>query len=480
MKMRTAILHEFIKLNDFFMRIGLIFLKINSDGQWHVGLAHIAAILKREGFEVRLYELEKMEELPAMIAEMKNFNPQVIGVSANSHQFFYVPEVTQKIKEVLSAPVFVGGVHTTICPQSVEVVKSIDGICVGEGEWPFLKLVEKIKNNENYFDTPNFWFRDGEKIIKNLPEALETNLDSFPFPDRSFFGYFNIDAKRKIVPRFIFSRGCPFECTYCCNHLFRKTYEGLGSYLRWRGVDSSLAEIEAEMSRYNFSHFKLDDDTFSLNKQWMAEFCDKLIAKKWNLTFECNVRPGTLDEDGMKKLKAARCTMIKIGIEAGNPELRKTILKRNFSNEDIVNTFDLAKKYGVRTFSFNMLGVPGETAATIQDTIELNRRIRPDVMQVTTFYPYEHTELGEMCFKNGYVEKTHEDHYMEKSILKLPTISARAVEAAVKNFKFNVYWGYDKRRAMKEKTEQMKASLLANPIIYRAAKRAYGIWKRKK
>lgn len=308
-------------------------------------------------------------------------------------------------------------------------------------------------------------------MIKNNPRHLTDDLDSLPMPDRSIFKYF-LDGGRK-VPRFIFSRGCPFECTYCCNHAFKRIYRNLGQYVRWRSVDLALAEIEEARKKYSFDHFKLDDDTFSLNKAWLKEFCEKLSAKNWGLTFECNVRPGTLDEESTRLLKKAGCVMVKIGVETGSQDLRRRVLNRHFSNEDVIKTFALAKQYGLKTFSFNMIGIPDETPQSIKETIDLNRKIKPDFMQVTAFYPYLGTVLGDLCQSEGYIGGDSEDSYMEKSILTLPSISQKEIEEAVKNFKFNVYRFYNKKRALREKYLEVKKAVLADPLLYRLAKLVY-------
>ncbi|MBU4142859.1 B12-binding domain-containing radical SAM protein, partial [Patescibacteria group bacterium] len=432
------------------MRVFFVLLKINSDCQWHVGLSYISATLKKGGHEVELFELGKVKEQEQLFLEkIKKFNPGVIGISANSHQFQYVEEVARVIKSCTAAPIFLGGVHATLNPGVIAELKNIKGICVGEGEEAFLELVETIAAGKDIKNIRNFWLKEGSEIFKNSCRPLVENLDLLPYPDRAIFNYFK-NAKTKKTPRFIFSRGCPFDCTYCCNHAIKKIYEGLGRYVRFRSVKLALAEIEAELQKYNFSHFKLDDDTFSLNKNWLKEFCEALAAKNWNLTFECNIRPGTINEEGMAVLKKGGCVLVKIGVETGNESLRKDVLNRNFSNEDIIKTFKLAKANGIKTYSFNMVGVPGETQQTIKETVDLNKKIKPDLMQVTVFFPYQGTVLGDLCFQQGYVNEHLADTYMEKSSLRLPSISPRAIEWAARSFKFRVYWQYDKKKAWKE------------------------------
>ncbi len=459
------------------MKVLLILLKIKSDCQWHVGLAYISAVLKKSGHSVELFELSNYErELPLLFEQMRQFKPGIIGISSNSHQFVYAKKLVVDIKNNFNTPVFIGGVQTILKPEVIEDVIGLDGVCIGEGESAFLDMVDKIQTNHDHSNVKNFWFRDDAgNVIKNEVGCLVENLDMFPYPDRSIFKYFK-EKREKIVPRFIFSRGCPFECSYCCNHAFKQKYTGLGKYVRWRSVDRAIEEIRLERGKYNFNYFKLDDDTFSLNKSWMREFCEKIVATGWGLTFECNVRPGTIDEEGMKILKVGGCVMIKIGIESGDENLRKNILNRHFINGDIIKIFELAKKYGIKTFSFNIIGVPNETLETVKATIDLNRQIKPDFMQVTAFYPYPDTILGKLCIEKGYIEKESEDSYMEKSILKLPTISSQEIENAIKNFKFKVYLPYDKRKALREKWYQMKGYIIKQPLLHYLARRFYKLF----
>lgn len=454
------------------MNVFLILPKINSGCQWNVGLAFISSMIKNAGHNVSLFEISYYPKgTSSLLDKIKEFNPDVIGITANSHQFFYAKEIAKDIKKNFNVPIFVGGVHAILKPESITESHYIDGVCIGEGEFSFLELVNRIKKRKDYYDLKNFWFRQGEKIIKNERVPLIADLNSLPFPDRSVFEYFSTPGEK--TPRFIFSRGCPFECSYCCNHALKKIFKDQGGYVRWRSVDLAIREIEEERKKYDFDYFKLDDDTFSLNKTWMRDFCKKLKEKKLGLSFECNIRPGTVNEEDMKFLKEAGCKMIKIGIEAGDVDQRKLILNRNFSNDDIVNTFAMAKKFSIKTFSFNIIGVPGETKETIKATVELNRMIKPDFMQVTAFYPYPMTTLGDLSFEKGYVGKDFEDSYMKKSILKLPTISNYDVERAVKNFKFDVYWSYDKKKALKEKMYQLKKYIIDSPFLHYLARIVY-------
>ena len=409
------------------MKILFIIPKIGSAAKAVVGIAFLSALLKKEGHKVELLEIENKKDINNVVPFIKSCQPQVIGLSVNSHQYIHAVQIARKIKLELNIPIFLGGIHATVRPNEVIQEKSFDGICVGEAENAFLELIRKIEKKQDYINTKNFWFRINGKIVRNNIGPLVEDLDSLVFPDYLIFKYFKEAGKENIVPRFIFSRGCPFDCTYCANYILKKTYAGQGRYLRYRSVDKALEEIELLKTQCNFKHFKIDDDTFSLNKAWVLEFCEK-YPKKFNMTFECNVKCGVVDKETLIALKKVGCNLIKVGVESGNEVLRKEVLGRDISNQEIIELFDLAKEIGLSTYSFNIIGIPGETKDTIKDAIDLNIRIKPDFFQVSIFYPYPGTILGEKCAQEGLITDKHVDSYMEESILNLTTLTPQEIK----------------------------------------------------
>lgn len=459
------------------MKILFILPKIGSQAKWVVGIASLSAVLKQAGYKVELLEIEKKEDINKVIPFIRLYQPQLIGLSTNSHQYIYAIQIARLIKSKFDLPIFLGGVHAILKPDEMIQEKSFDGISIGEAEESLLQLTRSIKQAQNYTDINGFWFRKDDKIIKNNISHLIKNLDKLPFPDYSVFNYFKQAGQQEIVPRFIFSRGCPFNCTYCCNHTFKKIYAGQGTYLRFRSVDKALDEIDLYKQKYNFKHFKIDDDTFSINKNWVLEFCQK-YPKRFDMTFECNIRPGSVDKEILINLKQANCNLIKIGLENGNKNLRKEILNRDISNQLIIELFDLAKKIGLQTFSFNMIGIPTETHETIQETIDLNAKIKPDFLQVTAFYPYPGTLLGEKCLSERWITKKHLDSYMEESILELPNLTSAQIKKAVKKFKYNVYKHYDWSKALAEKIKDLKRFVIRNPFLFKLIRPVYKLIKK--
>ena len=459
------------------MKILFITPKIGSQAKWLVGIAFLSAVLKKAGHKVELLEIEDKKEINQINSFVQSYQPQIIGLSANSHQYPYAVEIAKTIKSKFNIPIFLGGVHSTIRPNEVIKEKSFNGICIGEAEDSFLKLVELIEKKQDYSNISNFWFRKDNQVIKNNIAPLLIDLDKLPFPDYSIFKYFKEASEKEITPRFIFSRGCPFNCTYCCNHVFKKIYSEQGQYLRFMSVDWAIRQIRDFKEKYSFNHFKIDDDTFSLNKDWVLEFCDR-YSKEFDMSFECNVRIGAVDEETLGSLKKAGCNLIKVGLETGNQELRKEVLGRNISDDEVIKLFNLAKQVEIKTFSFNMIGIPGETQKTIQETIDLNAKIKPDFMQVTAFYPYPETLLGQKCIEQGLIIKDHIDCYMDESVLELPELSSIQIKKEVRNFTYNVYKQYDSKKAIKEKMRQIKGFIISTPLLYKISRPIYRLIKK--
>ncbi len=459
------------------MKILFIIPKIGSQAKWLVGVSFLSAILKKNGYQVELLEIEDKKEINQINSFIKSYQPGIIGLSANSHQYIYAVEIAKKIKSEFNIAIFLGGVHATIRPEEAIKEESFDGVCIGEAEYSFLELVRRIEKKQDYTNINNFWFKRQDNIIKNEIGSLLIDLDQLPFPDYSIFKYFKDAGQKEITPRFIFSRGCPFNCTYCCNHVFKKIYSGKGQYLRFVSVDWAIEQIRDFKNKYNFRHFKIDDDTFSLNKNWVLEFCHKYL-KEFNMSFECNVRIGAIDRETLIILKKAGCNLIKVGLETGNEKLRKEILGRNISNDQVIGLFNLAKEIGILTFSFNMIGIPGETKRTIQETINLNAKIKPDFMQVTAFCPYPETLLGQKCIDQELITKDHIDCYMDESVLELPGLCSSQIKKAVRSFTYNVYKQYDSKKAIKEKIRQIKEFIILTPLLYKIGRPIYQLIKK--
>ncbi|MBI2934929.1 MAG: B12-binding domain-containing radical SAM protein [Chloroflexi bacterium] len=427
------------------MKILFVYPVIGQSQTFHYGIGSLSAVLKKAGHDTSLLKLTSDKPGPAMKA-VASLVPDLVAISCTSVHWELVKRFAGEIKKQCSVPVIVGGSHTTMFPDTILETRSVDGICRGEGEEALLELVDRLSKGADYRGTGNFWFRDGDSIIKNDLRPLIEDLDALPAADRTVFPRRDILA----YTNFTFSRGCPYNCTYCCNHAIKAIYKGKGPAIRFRSVRSAFKEIEDVVNSYRPSELNFDDDCFSKSSEWLEEFCSQ-YPKLFGIPFHCNARPELFDKRTAILLKSAGCVGVAIGIESGDQTLRRQVLKRGMSNEDIVNAFAVARECGLRTSSFNMIGIPGETPETFQKTIELNRIAKPDALQLTTYYPFRGSELGELAKEKGYIDEGKlltTSSYMSDSVLRLPAFPRREINRLRRSFHRQVFKAYSPRKAV--------------------------------
>jgi radical SAM superfamily enzyme YgiQ (UPF0313 family) len=224
--------------------------------------------------------------------------------------------------------------------------------------------------------------------LRPLQNADYVDLNLLPIPDRSLFEK-NLLQK---APEFIFSRGCPFSCSYCANEFLNSTF---GKKVRRKSPEYCLAELENSFDVLNIAEdtiLTFHDDVFLLDPRWLEDF-GKLYKQSFSNPFRCNTTASLVTEDRVRFLKEINCREIWVGVETGSEELRSRVLGKKISNEQIEKAFDLINKHGLRGISFVMLGCPGETAAHVEDTLKLLKRCKVYLPTVSMFTPYPGTTL---------------------------------------------------------------------------------------
>lgn len=412
-----------------------LFIYPNLSGQKYVqlGIAYLSSALKQAGHEVELFDMTWGFDRKALEDVLQHYAPQWVGVSTRSTDFEYGLLAARVVKECLDVPIAFGGAHPTVDPESVLSHDSVDMVCIGEGEGAVLELAKRVDNRQDYLDVEGFWFKQGDKILRNLLPPLLQDLDSLPYPDRRLFDMRHLTTYSGMI--FITGRGCPYQCSYCINHHLMQLYKGKGKFVRFRSISAVLDQIELVRQQYHFESIYFGDEAFSLDRERTKSFC-AAYAKRIGLPFGIMTRADLLDDETAQILKKAGCRSVGIGIEAGNDTIRNEVLKKRENRDTIVSAFRSARTAGIKTYSFNMVGIPGETRETIMETVEVNRLAQADVVQVTIFAPFKGTALRDICEREGYLREEPVRDYYTRTFLELPTLSPAALEAYHKLFWF--------------------------------------------
>lgn len=395
------------------MKVLLIYPNINSQVGFNFGIVFISAVLKKHGHNTKLINLnEKLAKLPddeEIQRIIEEYKPQLIGFSAVTTQYQYALKIAKFVKSFCNIPIVCGGIHATMVPEEVIREDCFDYVCVGEGEEAILELAANIEKRVDTTHIANIWAKDNGKIVSNNVRSLP-DLAELPRKDYEIFDFQKmIDTEGGWV-RLMTSRGCPFKCTYCFNHSIVERYKDeTGSstkdlnYIRRHDVDEIIDEINYLLENYkNITTFIFDDDIFTSDKTYLKEFCEK-YKKAVKVPFVANAHIRAFDDDRAKCLKDAGCMIIKFGLESGSERIRREILKRPMTNDDIIRAFESAHKHNLHTSAFVMFGLPYETKEEILETVKLLSIIKPGRFRWSIFYPFPRTEAYEISKKGNFI-----------------------------------------------------------------------------
>jgi len=357
------------------------------------GVSSLSAVLKENGHQVNLLIGNKISDFVKRLDDA-----DVVAFSVMTGLHHWVLDILSEIKKKRKIISILGGPHPTYFPEIINH-PSVDIICRGEGEYALLDMMNCLDAHDDFRYIPNLWVKRNGQIYKNNLRPLVLDLDRLPFTDRDIY-YQYADLRGAQLKPFSASRGCPFECAFCFNDKFVKIYGAEGSSVRLRNPENLIEEIDRVRAKYGLSTIFFTDDVLGMNQRWFKNLLT-LMAERVSLPFICNIRADLLNEEIAVLLKSAGCHSVSFGIESGNERIRKEILKKNLSNQQIIDAARVLKKYSIKFITFNILGIPGETLENAYETVDLNIQIKTDYPKCTMLVPYPMTAISEYAKARG-------------------------------------------------------------------------------
>jgi len=339
-----------------------------------LGLMYLSGVLEQNGIDVSISDLagKKRQEWPDLIPQADIYGMTVFSASLNTSR-----EIAKVMREKnRDAVVVVGGPHPTSLPSETLSYPEFDNIISGEGEYAFLDFVRNVESGVK-----------NEKIVR---AKTINDIDTLPLPARHFVDMrsYTREVEGRKATSLITSRGCPYECSFCCKDVH-------GRKVRYRSTDKILEEIARIQTDHNIYSFIFYDDIFTLNRKRLPTLCNEL--RKMNLTFRCNGHSGINTYEDYIMLREAGCQEIAFGIESGSQEILDKINKRTTVEQNIA-TILTAKRAGLLTKAYLVVGFPGETQETIDATKRFMDKADPDKFTLFQFVPlpgcdvYKHPE----------------------------------------------------------------------------------------
>jgi len=401
-------------------------LRLRTKGYFYSGLACISAALKEAGHSVSLLHYLSAPSRDEFCADLEAQAPDLLAFSSTTNLFGYVRQWASWARQTVpDLTTLCGGVHVTLNPQESLATTELDAICRGEGEEAVAEFCQRLAEGKDAGDVANVWSRGRDGEIRRTPQRpLVADLSKLPLPDRGLFEPARLNTPSKLVV--MASRGCPYSCTYCCNRALRDL-SGPGHYVRFRAPDHVMREIQlARALLPDVDGVIFDDDIFGLRMDWLRDFIPA-YTRGVALPFKCNMRPNLVTPELVALLAQGGCVEVAMGVESGNGRIRNEVLGRRLSAEQISRAFRLFAEAGIRTCSYNMVGLPHENMRNCLETVKFNAALKPDwrmsELNVSIFYPYVGTPLFDECAKHGWLTDRDTPDYADDTILSHDQLS---------------------------------------------------------
>jgi radical SAM superfamily enzyme YgiQ (UPF0313 family) len=371
-----------------------------------MGLACVAASAERAGHEVMLLNLMTKDDFQELKLEnaLVGFQPELVGISVrniddqnmNSPKFLLeaVKNVVSACRRLTSAPIVLGGAGYSIYPRSALAYLGADLGIKGEGEAAFVTLLDRLSRKEDLAGVANLVLAQSGR--ENKTEILK-RLDDSVLPDPTGLFSFPTEFKnQKIWLPFQTRRGCPMECSFCST----ATIEG--RILRKRSPEIVVDSI-SRFAEAGFKNFFFVDNTFNFPPSYARELCDRMIGRNLEIQWRGILYPWKVDEGLIEKMAEAGCVEVAFGFESGSRKILRSLNKR-FQPEEVRRISEMLDRYGIGRMGFLLLGWPGETRETVDESMEFADSLELEAVKVTTgIRIYPNTRLAKAAIADGVI-----------------------------------------------------------------------------
>ena len=372
-----------------------------------LGLGYLAAVAQKAGHGVTIIDCqaEKLtyDTFRSRIAQIP---ADVIGVTATTLLYKSAMQLVTIAKQVQpQAITMLGGSHGTFWDEgALNEYHSLDIIVRREGEQTFIELLDKIHSKISIDSVLGITFRKEGKIIRTPDRPFLEDLDSLPFPAHDLMPLENLKHDGKILFPLVTSRGCVYWCDFC------STVRMFGRGYRWRSAKNVVDEMQLVHDKYGVDQVTFYDDAFSVNRERVMKICEELRVRKLDMTWDCGTRVDMVDKDLLKTMHDAGCFAVWLGVESGSEAILGA-MNKSIKLDQTRTAFKTANKVGLMTIANTVIGFPGETEQTANQTIRFIKELNPDSVGFYVATPYPGTPMYEQVKQKGWLRETDFDKY---------------------------------------------------------------------
>ena len=399
-----------------------------------LGLLRIGTMLKDAGYEVQIADMSRLMDEGAILLAIDVLMidpPLLFGVTCLTSEVASAVAISGYIKNykgIIDVPVIWGGVHPTLFPEETCADKSVDYVCIGEGDKSIVELARAIENGTSVKDIAGIAYKENGKVVVNPPNGY-VDLESLPPID---YGLIDLEDYVKTrngirsVP-YQSSRGCPHHCGFCVNTATHN------QEYRVKSASKVVREIRDIEQKYGVNYIDFYDDNYFVDTERAADIAWGLYPsgeqKKIGWFAECRVdyfREGRVDRSLLRICQRAGLSQMTLGAESGSQRVLDAMGKGISVGHTLRSAGVLAQCKGITpNYSF-MIGLPDETRQEHEMTVELARQVYHScpysLCRVVTYTPYPKTAIADELVKKGLLPEVPTLRgWLDKSVRELYT-----------------------------------------------------------
>jgi radical SAM superfamily enzyme YgiQ (UPF0313 family) len=376
-----------------------------------LGILSIAAFVESRGYRVGVLDVHAERLVDSEVVErVRAARPRVVGISVLTNMVVPAHYIARLCKQAVpDCMVICGGAHAEAMPEAMLANSAIDAVVRGDGEEATLEFVE----GRRFRDVLGVSYREtNARVAHNMPRPVRMDLDSYPMPAYhlvDFSKYFPAVGTYRNLPAMnaLMTRGCPGKCTFC-NSAF--------TTLRSHSAAKMVEQIKHLRYRHGVRQIQFYDDTFTVAKQTVIEFCRLMIADKVDVTWIAFIRGDCFSRDVADLMKKAGCHQVLVGIESGDDRIMRNIGKP-IDKKRYKEAVRIAHEFGIEVRGSFILGNVGETWETMQASVDFAKDLDLDLFQLNISTPYPGTQLYEYAVKTGTLIHKNWSEYGQRTVL---------------------------------------------------------------
>ncbi|MBN1868557.1 cobalamin-dependent protein [Candidatus Sumerlaeota bacterium] len=404
-----------------------------------LNLLYLAANLRKNGFDVDVIDANALRMSDEELAErLSAEKPFVFGLSFYSEILQQLRDLTRLAKRcVPGVQVVAGGPHANAVPETtLAQFESIDALILGEAEESFVSYCRTLRDGGDLRQVPGIVLREGEGLYYG-PEPTRPDLSKLPLPARDLVRkaydlkrYHSLLVRQRPVDTIMTSRGCPGVCGFCYS---------MNRHYRGRSAEDVVHELTSIRER-GIRNVEIVDDTFTANRRRAMEVFDLIVREKLDISFRIKSRVNMINEEFVRKAKAAGVYLVSYGMESGSQRILDA-MRKGTKVEQNAQACLLTKKHGIAAHSGWVFGYPGETLDTIEETVNFILKIKPTTVNTAFLRPYPNTEAYHIARDQGMLRGDWTPENADFPWVQLPWIKSREeVQALLKKIMRKVYF----------------------------------------